>query len=122
MVRCWAPRCGRRRQEAIAFGRGILSEQPVDFSPNVVLAGTQLSEHAIAHGRVTIEDSFKRSIYVLEAIGIHCSKPPSWLRSQARAKRQSVSTVVSDTPSVATTWGTDIPPKNRSVTTCAWRG
>ena len=100
-----AARASCSRSEATSFWSARSSPQ-------------ELREPRLALGGRDLERGIEQLVNLAPAFRSHASPPRSWPLSQARASRQSLSTVTTETPSAAATSGTVSPPKYRRVMTC----
>ena len=110
------------RQEPVPGRPLVLGQEAGDLGPQaiVVPAGARGARPRRSAGSIRSAASNSSSIR-RQRSGVIRSPPRSWPPSQARASRQSLSTVTTETPSAAATSGTVIPPKYLRVMTCAWR-
>src|SRR5207249_4978651 len=116
----WADRIGDL-EEILPARRPVVGEEALDLGAELWVAGTGLGQEGLSFGGRAAQGGGEEGADVLPALRSHATSPPSWPRSQARATRQSPSTVAAETPSTSATSGTESPVKNRSATTRPWR-
>ena len=107
----------RDPEEAILVRPRIAGQQPIDLGSQLGVAGTRLPEQDLTLGRGAPKGGGEEGADLPPALGRHWASPPSWPRSQARAARQSPSTVAAETSSASATSAMDSPAKNRRTTT-----
>src|SRR5207248_4376612 len=108
------------RQEAVPVRPLVLGQEAADLGPQLVIPAARGPEPGLPPGGVDQDRGIEQVADLSPALRRHPSPPPSWPTSQARADRQSRSTVTTEAPGAAATSGTVIPPKYRSVMTWAW--
>ena len=107
----------RDPEEAILVRPRIAGQQPIDLGSQLGVAGTRLPEQEVTLGGGAPKGRGEEGADLPPALGRHSTTPPSLPRSQARATRQSPSTVAAETSSASATSEMDSPAKNRRVTT-----
>src|SRR5271157_3651245 len=106
----------RDPEEAILVRPRIAGQQPIDLGSQPGVAGTRLPEQEVTLGGGAPKGRGEEGADLPPALGRHSTTPPSLPRSQARATRQSPSTVAAETSSASATSEMDSPAKNRRTT------
>ena len=97
------------RQEPVPVRPLVLGQEAADLGPQVVVPAAGGAEPGLPPGGVDPDRGIEQLADLSPALRRHPSPPPSWPASQARASRQSRSTVTTETPSAAATSGDGHP-------------
>ena len=96
-------------EEALLVRPRITGQQPIDLGLQLGVAGTHLPEQDLTLGGGAPEGCGEEGADLPPPLGRHLASPPSWPRSQARATRQSPSTVAAETSSASANLGDGQP-------------
>ena len=97
------------------LGPLVVGQEPLDLGAELGVAAAQLVQQGRTPGRVAPQGRLEDLVDPLAAFRIHPGVPPSRPRSQARANRQSLSTVVSETSSSLGDLGDGQPAEEAEV-------